>query len=106
MAPFNHLRPTQRITVLPCITLLLPPQVGCVAWPRVEEPPLGAVRCVRRDLLRPAATQPAPLWAAASTDNKFWRVSVWPLTDSPAATFAALKGDAKPAPHQTLAPMY
>lgn len=35
------------------------------------------------------------LWAGVSGDNQYWRASMWQL-DSPAGTFAAVKGEAAP----------
>lgn len=72
-------------------------EMGCIAWPEIEEPPLGLVRCLRRDLAAPGRVFESAVWGAASSDNSFWRASVWQV-DAAAGTFVAVKGDAKPAP--------
>ncbi len=84
-------------------------EAGCVAWPDMEEPPLGLVRCVRRDLAQPATlVQPpeiGPLWIGASSDNQSWRCSFWPV-DNAARTFVAGKSDRPPTQQQVWAPVY
>ncbi|KAL6746102.1 hypothetical protein V8C86DRAFT_2953653 [Haematococcus lacustris] len=79
-------------------------EVGCVAWPEIEEPPLaGLVACVRRDLAAPARVYASPVWAGVSSDNQFWRGFIWPV-DSPVLTFVASNGSSRPA--AAFAPVY
>jgi vacuolar protein sorting-associated protein 13A/C len=80
-------------------------QMGCVAWPDMEEPPLGLVRCLRRDLITPAAMTETALWSGASSDNQYWRCSIWPV-QNPARTFLAAKSDSRPAPQLARTPVY
>eukprot|EP00983_Pelagomonas_calceolata_P100132 1158533-Pelagomonas_calceolata.AAC.1 len=70
-------------------------QVGCVAWPEMEEPPISLVRCVRSDLAATARVYEAPLWQGISSDNQFWVGSIW-LVDSPLSTFLANKSSSRP----------
>ncbi|KAG1653272.1 hypothetical protein FOA52_002732 [Chlamydomonas sp. UWO 241] len=87
----------------------LPPpgylEAGCVAWPDAEEPPLGLVRCIRRDLVERAPLARAPLWAGASSDNRFWRCWVWPVGNA-AHTFMVAKSDGGLNPDNGRAPTY
>ena len=71
----------------------------------MEEPPLGLVRCVRRDLLCPSSTFQSPLWAGSSSDNQFWRCSLWPV-DNAAHTFLAAKSEQRPQQNLARAPVY
>jgi vacuolar protein sorting-associated protein 13A/C len=50
-------------------------QVGYVAWPDIEEPPLTLVACLRRDLVAPARLFDYPVWSGVSSDNQvgWWR---------------------------------
>ncbi len=73
-------------------------ELGCVAWPEIEEPPLGLVRCLRRDLVAPGRSFDAPVWHGGSSDNQYWRCGLWPV-DCAAGTFVAVKGDGKPPPY-------
>ncbi|KAF5830551.1 hypothetical protein DUNSADRAFT_14358 [Dunaliella salina] len=77
----------------------LPPrgytEVGCVAWPEMEEPPISLVRCIRSDLAAPAKVYEAPLWQGVSSDNQFWVGSIW-LVDSHLSTFLANKSSSRP----------
>ena len=47
--------------------------LGCVVWPAMHEPPVGLVRCVRRDLVRQLKAAhalrpgPQPLWQGAAS---------------------------------------
>uniref|UniRef100_A0A7S0RAG7 Uncharacterized protein n=1 Tax=Chlamydomonas leiostraca TaxID=1034604 RepID=A0A7S0RAG7_9CHLO len=101
-----------RDSSFPALTLWRPlaprgyADVGCVAWHGIEEPPLDLVRCVRRDLVVPAALAPAPVWAAVSSDNQYWRVWLWEVAGTPCHTFLAAKTDGRPAQNTVLAPMY
>uniref|UniRef100_A0A7S3R138 Vacuolar protein sorting-associated protein 13 VPS13 adaptor binding domain-containing protein n=1 Tax=Dunaliella tertiolecta TaxID=3047 RepID=A0A7S3R138_DUNTE len=70
-------------------------EVGCVAWPEMEEPPISLVRCVRSDLAATARVYEAPLWQGISSDNQFWVGSIW-LVDSPLSTFLANKSSSRP----------
>ncbi len=78
-------------------------ELGCVAWPEIEEPPLGLVRCLRKDLVRPAACAEPCVWSAASSDNAYWRTSVWSV-DNQCTTFVAMKGEVRP--RTSWAPVY
>ena len=79
--------------------------MGCVAWPDAEEPPLTLVRCMRRDLVTSASMHASPLWSGASSDNQFWRCSLWPV-DNPAQTFLASKSDQRPLAQLARTPVY
>ena len=70
-------------------------EVGCVAWPDMEEPPLSLVRCVRKDLVMAAETYETCAWSGASADNQWWRCTLWPI-DNAAQTFLASKNDHRP----------
>ncbi len=100
-----------RCSASPPLTLWrpLPPRgyvdVGCVAWPAIEEPPLGLVRCLRSDLAAPGRVYDSAVWAGASSDNPYWRASVWPV-DHPAGTFVAVKGEGRPGASAVREPVY
>lgn len=96
---------------LPCWPALTPTilsplvpaaQLGCVAWPDAEEPPLGLVRCMRRDLVTPSRVLEPPLWSGASSENQFWRCTLWSI-DNPAHTFLAVKATPDQRPNPQLA---
>ncbi len=50
---------------------------------------------MRKDLVTPAACHDSPLWAQASSDNAYWRASVW-CVDNPCLTFVAVKNEHRP----------
>eukprot|EP00798_Chlamydomonas_sp_ICE-L_P025166 gene25166-10797_t len=80
-------------------------ELGCVAWPDIEEPPLDLVRCMRRDLVTEALTYDAPIWSGASSDNSYWRCSIWEV-DNHAGTFLATKTEQRPHRSVSRAPLY
>ena len=80
-------------------------EVGHVVVPAIEEPPPGAARCVRADLLRHARLYDAPVWQGASADNAYWRCAIWQV-DNQCGTFVAVKTAGRPHPRQALAPKF
>eukprot|EP00878_Enallax_costatus_P013777 GHUV01014408.1.p1 GENE.GHUV01014408.1~~GHUV01014408.1.p1 ORF type:complete len:898 (+),score=328.70 GHUV01014408.1:398-3091(+) len=80
-------------------------EVGYVAVPAIEEPPLGIVRCMRSDLLKQGRIYDYPVWSDTSSDNMYWQCSIWQV-DNACSTFVAVKSTNKPHPHMARAPLY
>lgn len=80
-------------------------EAGFVVVPAIDEPPQGAVRVMRADLLKPARLYDYPVWSGASSDNVYWQCSMWQV-DNPCSTFVAVKGNDKPHPRQAVSPTY
>jgi vacuolar protein sorting-associated protein 13A/C len=101
LAPPQGYALVYRDSAAPALTLWRPiPRrgyitLGCVLWPAIEEPPLGLVRCARRDLVAAARFHESPLWVGASTDIPLWRASIWPV-DNDCQTFIGVKGEGRP----------
>lgn len=64
--------------------------VGCVARADLLEPPLDAVRCVRKDLVRVAAYKSHATWEAKARDTLGWSVVAWEAANA-AGTFMAVR---------------
>lgn len=80
-------------------------EVGYVAVPAIEEPPLSIVRCMRSDLLKQGRMYDYPVWSDTSSDNMYWQCSIWQV-DNSCSTFVAVKSTNKPHPNMARAPLY
>ncbi|KXZ49125.1 hypothetical protein GPECTOR_23g54 [Gonium pectorale] len=87
-----------RSSTAPALTLWRPVapagyvELGCVAWPALQEPPAGLLGCCRADRAVRARAEAAPLWGGSSADYPAWRAWVWGVEGSEAGAFVATRG--------------
>ncbi|CAD7701146.1 unnamed protein product [Ostreobium quekettii] len=78
--------------------------MGCMVVSGIETPPIGIVRCLRRDLVMCTQFFDAALWKGQSSDIDTMVSSFWLKDQNPLSTFWAVRGVDRPHSSLSLVP--